>query len=128
MAQTFSTSCQIVPVKDVGLTTPRVIRQKLEITIGDRALTLGDQRVPYSEIRSAEMHRIHSWPLTSYLLALVVGEELISFRVSKSAAQNGFPFPLTVRDVYLEDRARVRRRWELWAALSLLVLLALSWL
>ena len=128
MPQRFSASIRAVPVEDVGASAPRIIRQKVEVEIGDRALTIGALQAPYSSIRSAELHRFHSWPLTSYSLVVVVGDEVISIAVPSAIVRAGFPFPFVERDVSVHPERQRRAGWWVYAEVGLFVLVALLYL
>jgi len=124
MSQRFSALTSTVPVTDVGVTTERVTRQRVDVNIGARELTIGERVVPYSEIQSAELHRFDAWPLTSYALVMVVGDEVISVRVPGVLARAGFPFECVERDMSLPRSAELRPPllWYLYGALALIAL------
>jgi hypothetical protein len=100
----------------------------MDVEIGEHALTIGARLTPYSSIRSAELHRFHTWPLTSYSLVVVVGQEVISMVVPSAIARAGFPFPYEERDISVQSERRRRGSWVVYAQVALFVLLGLVYL
>ena len=85
------------PAENHNKPPDRVVTREVDVEISESFLSLGDARIPISEILSAELHTWGMWPLRNYALALVVKNDIVRIAIPTSIATMRLPFDYTIR-------------------------------
>jgi hypothetical protein len=122
MNRSFQTLTSHVPITDIGVTVERTQKKKENVTLGESNIELGELKIPYDSMKSAELQIFGFRPFCTYVMSFATSTEIYSIRIPRRQITNGFPFEYETRRISTFSPGEVKYQIGLTAFCVLYIL------